>query len=166
MPYSPVDVAESVMRGTDRASAKKVQKLLFYAHVIHLARTGTPLVREGFQAWRDGPVSPTVYNKQRGNYAPSTVGGEPSHLSDEARESVRLAIELYEDRTESALISLSHGDGPWTLARGSIPPSASSQARISDETIAMVLVPTIQRLLDAHQGRRMSFADFEAAYGH
>lgn len=164
--YDSVDVAEQVMRSADGRipTAKQVQKLMFYAHVIHLARTKEGLVPGGFQAWRDGPVSPSVYARQRGDYAPRSVGGDPARLPFEATESVRLAIELYGDRTEAAIVALSHGDGPWTLARGEISPDASSRAPIEDETIRTVLVPTVNRLLEAHEGRRMSLEDFEAEF--
>jgi uncharacterized phage-associated protein len=163
--YQPVDVAEDIMRSVDRRlTAKQVQKLMFYAHAIHLARTGTGLVPHGFQAWRDGPVSRSVYDRQRGDYAPSTVEGNPDQLPVEARESVRLAIELYGDKTETEIIALSHGDGPWTLARGPIDPRERSNALIEDKTIEAVLVPTVARLLEAHRGRRVSLEEFRAEF--
>ncbi len=39
-----------------------LQKLLYYSHGWHLAACELPLVRGGFQAWKDGPVSRAVYS--------------------------------------------------------------------------------------------------------
>jgi uncharacterized phage-associated protein len=157
-------VAEEVLRSSEqRPSAKKVQKLMYYAHVVHLARTGEGLVPGGFQAWRDGPVSQPVYAHQRGDYAPATVGGDPDRLPDDARESIAIAMEMYGDRSEESLIALSHGDGPWTLARGEIPPDERSNAPIPDHTITKVLVPTVERLLKAREGSRVSLQEFLAS---
>lgn len=165
MSYEAIDVAEAVMTLADHPlNAKQVQKVMFYAHAIHLARTGSGLVPYGFQAWRHGPVSPSVYRLQRGDYAPTTLGGAPEHLTGDATESVRLALELYSDRTGADLEALSHGDGPWTLARGPIPADEPSKKPITDDTIRAVLVPTVQRLLDAHKGETMSLEDFEAEF--
>lgn len=163
--YTAVDVAEDIMQTSgQRLSAKKVQKLLYYSHVIHLARHQEPLVVGGFQAWRDGPVSYAVYDRQRGDAAPTTVNGRPDRLSADAKESVRIALELYGDRSGSDLVALSHGDGPWTLARGEVPAGAISQNPISDETIVKVLVPTVSRLLAAREGRRFTLEEFEAEF--
>lgn len=41
----------------------KLQKLIFFAHGWHLAICGTPLVDETFQAWKYGPVLPSVYHE-------------------------------------------------------------------------------------------------------
>lgn len=41
----------------------KLQKLIFFAHGWNLALTGTPLVDEQFQAWKYGPVIPSVYHE-------------------------------------------------------------------------------------------------------
>jgi len=39
----------------------KVQKLVFFAHGLHLALYGKPLIKEQFQAWKFGPVVPSIY---------------------------------------------------------------------------------------------------------
>ncbi|MBV1825742.1 Panacea domain-containing protein [Komagataeibacter oboediens] len=41
----------------------KLQKLVYLAHGYHLAKTGNPLVCEGFEAWPYGPVSSELYNE-------------------------------------------------------------------------------------------------------
>lgn len=44
-------------------SQMKLQKLIFFAHGWNLALTGSPLVDEQFQAWKYGPVLPSVYHE-------------------------------------------------------------------------------------------------------
>jgi len=41
----------------------KLVKLVYISHGWHLALTGEPLLAEGVQAWKYGPVVPSVYRK-------------------------------------------------------------------------------------------------------
>jgi len=41
----------------------KLQKLLYYAQGVHLARIGTPLFDDPIEAWKHGPVVSSVYGK-------------------------------------------------------------------------------------------------------
>lgn len=41
----------------------KLQKLIFFAHGWNLALYENPLVDEGFEAWKYGPVIPSVYHE-------------------------------------------------------------------------------------------------------
>ena len=43
----------------------KLNKLLYYAQGIHLARTGHPLFRDQIEAWQHGPVVPSVYQQYK-----------------------------------------------------------------------------------------------------
>jgi uncharacterized phage-associated protein len=46
-----------------------LQKLLYFVHGWRLASDGIPLLKGGFQAWKDGPVNRSVYEafKEAGN---------------------------------------------------------------------------------------------------
>lgn len=39
----------------------ELQKLLYIAHMIHLGKTGNPLLEDAFEAWNYGPVIPGLY---------------------------------------------------------------------------------------------------------
>ncbi len=41
----------------------KLVKLVYVAHGWYLGLTGEPLIAEGVQAWKYGPVVPSVYDK-------------------------------------------------------------------------------------------------------
>lgn len=40
-----------------------LQKLIYLAHMVHLGRHGTKLIKEQFEAWDYGPVVPDVYHR-------------------------------------------------------------------------------------------------------
>jgi len=46
-------------------SPLKLQKMLYFLNGWHLAVTGTPAIKEPFEAWDYGPVVPEVYREFR-----------------------------------------------------------------------------------------------------
>lgn len=40
----------------------KLQKLVYFAHGLHLAVMEKPIIKEMFQAWKFGPVVPEIYH--------------------------------------------------------------------------------------------------------
>lgn len=74
--YNPIAVANALVK-VARADARKhevnhlkVQKCVYIAHGVYLAKCNAPLVSEGFEAWQYGPVSPDLYHaaKRRGRW--------------------------------------------------------------------------------------------------
>lgn len=65
MPYPASVVAYAfVKKGVDEnkyITQMKAQKLVYFAHGIHLAMFSKPLVNEKFEAWKFGPVVPSIY---------------------------------------------------------------------------------------------------------
>ena len=47
-------------------SPLKLQKLVYFMHGWHLAVTGTPVIKEYFEAWRYGPVNEKLYHIFKG----------------------------------------------------------------------------------------------------
>jgi len=47
----------------DQITNMKVQKLLYYVQGCHLGLYGTPAFAGEFQAWKYGPVEPSVYSE-------------------------------------------------------------------------------------------------------
>lgn len=43
----------------------KMQKILYYAHMIHLGKRSVPLIKNTFLAWRHGPVALGLYEHVR-----------------------------------------------------------------------------------------------------
>ncbi|WP_205760954.1 Panacea domain-containing protein [Luteolibacter luteus] len=97
----------------------KLLKLVYIAHGWHLGLTQTPLIDESVEAWRYGPVIPSLYRrfKTYGNQPiPVTEVAENVQLSNPERltpflESVWNA---YKDYTGLQLSSMTHAQGtPW-----------------------------------------------------
>jgi uncharacterized phage-associated protein len=75
MPYSAASIANAFLskafaeRNANPISPMKVQKLAYFAHGYMLSETGEPLLDELFEAWKFGPVLPSLYHecKRYGN---------------------------------------------------------------------------------------------------
>lgn len=52
----------------------KLQKLIYFAHGWHLAIYDEPLISETVEAWRFGPVVPSIYHEFK-NYGSGTISG-------------------------------------------------------------------------------------------
>jgi len=122
------DVAAYICERIGPQGSWTMHKLVFYAHAWSLVWDGTPLVADGFQAWRDGPVSPVL--RQRGPGA-----GDAQKLSPESRATIDAVIAFYGSRSTQELIDLTHKEAPWRDARGDLPPTAHSSAPIPDDGI-------------------------------
>jgi uncharacterized phage-associated protein len=109
-------------------------KLVYFAHGWYLALKGTPLLNEQVEAWKYGPVIPSLYHefKEFGNQ-PITrlahddvvfrenghliIGTTTPQLEDEdARKVVGRVWEVYKPLTAVQLSNLTHLSGsPWDV---------------------------------------------------
>lgn len=66
MPYKTYAVANAFIAESLAENGfidpMKAQKLTYFAHGYYLAITGNALIAEYFQAWKLGPVAPTLYH--------------------------------------------------------------------------------------------------------
>lgn len=102
----------------------KVQKLVYFAHGWFLAITGKPLINETIEAWRFGPVIPSLYHslKYSGNL-PITKSIEVSQfdnstIADDANTELQAYLNriwnLYSPFTGIQLSNMTHEEGtPW-----------------------------------------------------
>ena len=131
--YAPLSVANGFLelgfRDEVGVDPMKIQKLTYFAHGYYLAvKEGTPLIKEGFQAWPFGPVNPTIYETFK-DYGrdPITEYGKSFNFSlgtrtpvappetDKAFITIRDRVwELYGKRRSMTLSDLSHkAGGAW-----------------------------------------------------
>lgn len=98
-----------------------VLKLAYICHGWVLGLTDQPLVDEPVEAWRYGPVVPSVYRRYRsfGRDAITTVPIDRSEtLGEPQREFVEVVEEVYRDYSALELSSLTHqADTPWDITR-------------------------------------------------
>lgn len=84
-PYDSLTIANyfisrAIEQGEDGIDPLKLQKLVYNAHGWHLALTDRPLINESVEAWRYGPVIPSLYQKFK------SYGSDPVDLPGEVRE--------------------------------------------------------------------------------
>lgn len=67
MPYRPTQITNAFLASAfaddHEIDPMKAQKLTFFAHGYYLAIRGQPLINELFQAWKLGPVVPSLYHR-------------------------------------------------------------------------------------------------------
>ena len=90
----------------------QIQKILYLAQMFHLGETGEPIFSDDFQAWKLGPVVPSVYGKAKiyGN-KPIASLFTASRLPECSGKAVleRAYAEL--PKSPSRLVAITHWDG-------------------------------------------------------
>jgi len=108
----------------------KLQKMVFFAHGLHLALYDTPLCSEPFFAWKFGPVIPSIYQlykkwgsspiiAQPATFKPSEVTGisETYTLSSTETEAIEYTWEITKNLDGVTLSNWSHAaNSPWAQA--------------------------------------------------
>jgi uncharacterized phage-associated protein len=83
MPYDSKAVANYFLDLAEQSGKKldpmQVQKLVYFAHGWHLAANGTPLIDEMVEAWRYGPVIPSLYHEFK-SFGKNPITRKASHL--------------------------------------------------------------------------------------
>lgn len=96
----------------------ELQKQLYVAHMLHLGKTGKPLIHNHFEAWDYGPVEPSLYHKVKVFGAESIVDIFPlsGDIDDQRSEAEALdqASEMLEGASPGRLVAITHWeDGAW-----------------------------------------------------
>ncbi len=135
-----------IMLGVERGippTQMKLQKLVYFAHGWHLALYDEPLVEETFQAWKYGPVIPSLYGTFRswgitpinraGAVPAVTVDDEINWLApiisagavDRLFPFLKRIQDVYGRWNGTQLSSLTHKpDTPWSQVRKGHPEDA------------------------------------------
>lgn len=103
----------------DQITNLKLNKLLYYAQGVTLARTGKPLFDNPIEAWTHGPVVPDIYHKykefRRTPIISSDGDTDRSRFSDEELDALFDVMREFGQYTGSMLIALTHKpDTPWS----------------------------------------------------
>lgn len=127
----------------------KLQKLLYFAHGIHLNETGDPLMSGHFEAWKWGPVHPAVYQAFKSAGAKAimfraikqnvlTGATNPISPADDiaARKAVRRVLDALGGMSDAELVDLSHAPGgPWANVVDRMAEGFALGARIEHDDI-------------------------------
>lgn len=87
----------------------KLQKLLYYVKAWSLVWDGQPLFPEPVQAWRHGPVVPSMRHVM-------SLPADAGRLTEREVDVVEAVLEYYGGMSASALRGLTHAERPWIEA--------------------------------------------------
>lgn len=109
-----------LMQGEENDLTKtKLNKLLYYAQGHALESTGKPLFDDKIEAWKYGPVIPSVYHKYKDN-AILTCDNNNFDFSKYSDEEQAIMIDVAREfgkYSASELTNMTHqSDTPWTKA--------------------------------------------------
>ncbi|MGF0310986.1 Panacea domain-containing protein [Rhodococcus sp. IEGM1428] len=127
------DVAAAILKFHGRPmSAMKLQKLVYYSQAWNLAWTNQALFDDRIEAWRNGPVTTSLYRAHRGMFEVSDwPQGDPTRLSPNESAVVGAVVSTYGPLSARALSDQTHRERPWKISRGSVAEGERSNAVIS-----------------------------------
>ena len=129
--YDPRSICNLILDEADRAERPitnlALQKLLYFAHGLHLIETKNPLVTGFFEAWRFGPVHPVAFRAFKSTGAnpicfraslrdPFTHASVPLPVVTDCDIRARVAriVVMYAGLTPGRLVEVSHAKAaPW-----------------------------------------------------
>lgn len=94
----------------------KLQKILYYIQVAFMKKSSEPAFADEIQAWRHGPVVPTVYYEYNQYVAePIDLRYNIDDLSIEAADqrTINEVIGRYENTPAWTLVDYTHQEYPW-----------------------------------------------------
>lgn len=134
-----IDVAQYIYDRKKWVDSWTLQKLTYYAKAWSLAWDGDQLFEEKFQAWPDGPVSATLYRKNKYErthmFSDEIPDADTSLLSTRQKSVIDSVIEFYGRMTKDELIECTHQEAPWIEARGTLSLTAQSTELLSEDTM-------------------------------
>ena len=93
------DVARYILHKSGEMSIWKLQKLCWYALAWHGAWTGKVLFRENFEAWKNGPVCPALFecHCELSISEINLPDDKQKELNKEEKESIDIVLNAYND---------------------------------------------------------------------
>lgn len=131
-----LDVAEFILREKGEMTTMKLQKLVYFAQAWSLVWDEKPLFEEKIEAWVGGPVVPSLYERHKGQFTVTTLGGNPDALDENEKDTVCHVLEFYGDKSAQWLSDLTHIETPWVTARKGLPPGVRGSAEITHASMA------------------------------
>ena len=132
-------------------SPLKLQKILYYVQAWMMVFFDRQLLFDDKpQAWVNGPVYPSVYERFKGIGRYSMMSKEDFvigssltkriteldkkfDLTDKQRTVLNKLIEIYGSKNQDQLVFMTHCEDPWSIARGDLNPFENSENTISFE---------------------------------
>lgn len=117
------DVAAALLAEVGPVTTMKLQKLVYYSQAWHLVFHGEVLFGDAIEAWPQGPVTRSLYDKHRRQRQVSHWPyGDSSTLTAPEKQTVRWVAEKYGPFSAESLSQMTHMETPWRIARGLLSP--------------------------------------------
>ena len=131
------DIAAYILEKQGPMTTMKLQKMLYYCQAWSLVWDEKPLFNDRIEAWANGPVVPSIYQRLRGIFRVSKLGsGDAEALKTYQRETVDAVLEYYGERTSQWLSDLTHRENPWKNVRRGLGPAERSNKIITKVSMA------------------------------
>ena len=127
----------------------KLQKLCYYSQGLALWVNKQELFGDDFEAWQHGPVNPDLYQKYKSyQWRPinEDMQSEFNILSDEERQHIQRVVAAFGKFDGAALSTMTHRELPWRNARGAIPETEGSNAKIDKAIIQNYFVSKLEEI--------------------
>ena len=123
----------------DSVNTFKLQKLVYFAQVWHLAMYGKPLFDNKIEAWVHGPVCLELHRRFQ-NQADLPIGVEAvitdiNQLDAHTREFLDEVWTVYGQYSVAKLEKMTHDEAPWLEARAELPADVRGCNVINQETM-------------------------------
>lgn len=113
-----IDVASYILKKCGTIPAMKLHKLVYYSQAWSLVWDDKPVFHDRIEAWANGPVVRSLYNRHKGRFRVGSIrGGDWKLLDPEQRETIDAVLDYYGDKSSQWLSDLTHMEAPWQEAR-------------------------------------------------
>ncbi|MZP31346.1 DUF4065 domain-containing protein [Heliobacterium undosum] len=149
----------------------RLQKLLYFAQLIHLAKTDDVLFEDPIYAFENGSVVECVRQRYKNDCSGYVSDAYLSDLklSSEQEDTLKTAVEIFGGLTARELSNLNHFHKSWEIAYnysiiGNRPIKILSQ--ISIEQLKELDLPAIREMLTAYNEQKNYNDSFEVINGY
>ncbi|TFC02319.1 type II toxin-antitoxin system antitoxin SocA domain-containing protein [Cryobacterium sp. MDB2-33-2] len=126
------DVAAYILENQGQMSTMKLQKLCYYSQGWSLAWDERPLFKEEIQAWANGPVVYSLFDKHRGQFTVDTwTYGDANAINGDEKDTIDAVLKSYGMLSGQQLSDKTHQESPWLEARDGMAIGARSNAPVS-----------------------------------
>ena len=132
------DVASYILHRYGSMTTMKLQKLVFYTQSEYMRRFKRPLFAEDFYAWRNGPVSPDLFDKHRSLFLireNALDAFSHNRLSKDEQETTDAVCGSLKELSGSELSERTHCEAPWKRARKGLRPEDPGMCLISKQSM-------------------------------
>lgn len=115
-----LDIANQIVRLSNETGEPvtniKLQKLIYYTYAWYAVEKGKPLFEENIEAWKYGPVIPSVYeafSEYGADIIKKPASEKPPDLDRYTEILVEDIFKAYGGKSAIELVELTHSEAPW-----------------------------------------------------